>query len=51
MARQVAEFLEHFVLPLVKGGEMRVGKPISSSEITDFELGLADAEALDPPGG
>lgn len=43
MARQVADFLEHFVLPLVKGGEMRVGKPISSSEIVAFEQGLGHA--------
>jgi hypothetical protein len=41
--RQVAEFLGQFVLPLVQGGEMRVGKPISIAEIVDFEQGLGYA--------
>ena len=40
MARQVGEFLEHFVLPLVNGGPMRVGRPISHAELVDFEQGL-----------
>jgi hypothetical protein len=45
--RGVAEFLEQFVLPLVKGGSMRVGRPISVVDIESFESALPHAtEAL-----
>lgn len=33
MSRSVTDFLERFALPLVAGGEARVGKPISGSEL------------------
>lgn len=35
--RTCAEFLERFVLPLVAGGEMHIGKPVSADELQRFE--------------
>ncbi len=37
------EFLEHFVLPLVAGGEMHVGKPIDLRHLKDLENELPEA--------
>ena len=34
--RSVEQFLEHFALPLVGGGEVHVGAPISVPELNDF---------------
>ncbi|MBT8492896.1 MAG: hypothetical protein KJO07_07525 [Deltaproteobacteria bacterium] len=47
MKRTVADFLDGFVLPLVAGGEMNVGKPISEPEIRMFcrDLPHASVEA------
>jgi hypothetical protein len=45
--RSVADFLERFVLPLVRGGEMAVGRPVSVDDLQRFEDELAHAsEAL-----
>tara|TARA_R110002073_G_scaffold218689_3_gene379007 strand:+ start:42045 stop:43226 length:1182 start_codon:yes stop_codon:yes gene_type:complete len=38
-----AEFLESFVLPLVAGGEMHVGKPIDAATLADYEQELPHA--------
>jgi hypothetical protein len=38
-----AEFLEHFVLPMVAGGEMHVGKPIDVKKLKDYEHALGEA--------
>lgn len=43
MKRTVADFLSSFVLPLVAGGELKVGRPISEPEIEVFSRNLADA--------
>jgi hypothetical protein len=41
--RSCAEFLSKFVLPLVAGGEMHVGKPIDADELQRFEEELPHA--------
>ncbi len=38
-----AEFLESFVLPLVAGGDMHVGKPIDAATLEDYEQQLPHA--------
>jgi hypothetical protein len=43
MPRPVAQFLERFVVPLVRGGEIHVGKPISAGELVQFSQDLAHA--------
>ncbi len=43
--RTVADFLESFVLPLVRGGELHIGEPLSLSEVADFEANLVHASA------
>lgn len=42
-ARSCVEFLEHFVLPFVAGGEIHVGKPIDARRIEDYERELPEA--------
>lgn len=37
------EFLERFVLPLVAGGALHIGKPIDEDRLTEFEKNLAHA--------
>ncbi len=45
--RKVAEFLESFVLPLVAGGPLKVGRPITLTDIQHFDEDLPHAsEAL-----
>ena len=46
MKRTVVDFLNYFVLPLVKGGELRVGKPISGPELELFGAGNDQARVL-----
>ncbi len=41
--RTVAEFLEGFVLPLVAGGELRIGRPLSIEDLQQFEVDLGEA--------
>jgi hypothetical protein len=41
--RSVAEFLEGFVLPLVRGGELRISRPIPMEEAERFGQDLAHA--------
>ena len=41
--RSVAEFLESFVLPLVAGGELKVSRPISVTDLQHFEEDLPHA--------
>lgn len=36
-SRHLPEFLERFVLPLVRGGDVAVGRPISLEELPDLE--------------
>jgi hypothetical protein len=43
MARPAAEFLGGFVLPLVAGGPLRVGRPIGEKEIRHIEQDLPHA--------
>lgn len=43
MARTVGQFLEGFVLPLVSGGEVRVGKPYRPGEVDAFVVDLPNA--------
>ncbi len=47
----VREFLEHFVKPLVAGGELHVGRPIPADQLLAWEAQLAEAsvetEAVD----
>lgn len=43
MARAVTDFLAGFVLPLVRGGAMHVGRPISPEELQRFEVDLLHA--------
>lgn len=43
MARLVGDFLRGFVQPLVEGGEVHVGKPISDSELVALQQGLPHA--------
>jgi hypothetical protein len=44
MARpDVATFLERFVLPLVAGGEVHVGRPLTSADLARFEMDLGNA--------
>ena len=37
MARELAEILQRFVLPLVRGGDVAVGRPISLEELPELE--------------
>ncbi len=37
MARELAELLQRFVLPLVRGGDVAVGRPISLEELPELE--------------
>ena len=48
MARpSAATFLEHFVLPLVRGGEMHIGNPLAAEDVDQLEQDLPHAsEAL-----
>jgi hypothetical protein len=48
MARSVAEFLSTFVLPLSRGGDLVISRPISSEEMLELqkELGQASAELV-----
>ncbi|MCL4228816.1 MAG: hypothetical protein KJZ91_30475 [Myxococcales bacterium] len=39
----VATFLERFVLPLVAGGEVHVGRPLTSADLARFEADLGHA--------
>ena len=41
--RSIAEFLETFVLPLVAGGELRVARPYSLTDLRHFEEDLPHA--------
>lgn len=41
--RSVADFLSSFVLPLVAGGEVRVGRPLAATDVQEFEKELPDA--------
>ena len=41
--RSVAEFLDVFVLPLVAGGELKIGRPISKTDLQHFEEDLPHA--------
>ncbi len=41
--RSVAEFLQHFVLPLVRGGPLRVGRPLDPDDLRAFEDDLPHA--------
>lgn len=41
--RSVVEFLDSFVKPLVAGGTMKVGRPITMAELDNFEADLAHA--------
>ncbi len=43
MARTVTQFLANFVVPLVRGGAMHVGRPISEPELTVFIQDLPHA--------
>lgn len=43
MARTVTQFLANFVVPLVRGGAMQVGRPISEPELTVFIQDLPHA--------
>ncbi len=43
VSAHVSEFLAQFVLPLVKGGEMRVGRPLSTDDLEVFERDLDEA--------
>jgi hypothetical protein len=39
----VAQFLERFVLPLVAGGEVHIGRPLTTLELQRFEAELGNA--------
>lgn len=41
--RNVAEFLDSFVRPLVAGGTMKVGRPVTMAEVDNFENDLGHA--------
>ena len=41
--RTVADFLQDFVLPLVRGGDMGISRPISIDEAERFGQDLAHA--------
>ncbi len=43
MVRELTEFLDGFVLPLVRGGDTRVGRPIGPDELQEFEDDLPNA--------
>lgn len=43
MSRQLGEFLTSFVLPLVRGGEVHVGRPVSAADLEEFERQLPHA--------
>ena len=43
MARDVADFLSRFALPLVAGGEVAIGKPIGGAEFEEMSRNLAHA--------
>lgn len=48
MARHsAATFLEHFMLPLVRGGDLHIGRPLAAEDVDQIEQDLAHAsEAL-----
>ena len=41
--RSVSEFLGHFVLPLVRGGDLTVGDPVDAADMRIFEDDLPHA--------
>jgi hypothetical protein len=43
MKRTLSDFLEQFVLPLVRGGELFVGRPVTPAELVQFEQALPHA--------